>query len=956
MYINTSNSFKDLYLQQSQPKQHPYVTKNLYPADTVTFGKQQADSQSLTWKKLDNQSFTSRLFNGEVEVYQFSNGVKVILLQDERLPVTSMAMMIKAGFGEETADTAGGFHFLEHVMFENNEKLGTSKELTHKVADWGCDINAGTNYDQTVYIIENVPKAYTQKGLAVLSDLVKYPDMTDKDTDREREIIISEIRDRKDDLSVRAQQKFKELIFGENHPYSKDGLGSETSVKGLTKEKLQQLYEQYYGPGNQVIVINGDFDKEAVLKTLANNLNNQEQASTSRTVETPFTPSRDVDELWIERDDNISQLNYSAISHGPDKDHKDFKKDILALQLLTQVIVGSGTSRAVEHLTEPMLADLVQVLVAPNHHGAVIATDISCSPEKYDQVREKYQFILHDIVENGITEDELASAKSVINRMLINIPEIHGARFKLLLMMANSANTEDTDPDEEFKILSQLTCEDLQAVASKYLLNPKGEKRMFIAPKGYEIPEKPRIKVLKDSDLITEAYARHENTVNFSGRLSKLDKSVTLDNGVEVVTRTNSNAPIFAVDITIPGGMNYANYLDKATDATTLVKCQILQELFTKGIGDLDGFDLYQFLEKRGLAMDVDIDDNNIDIALSGPVEQKDAILSFLKKLLNRGPIITDEKLATVIKQLKYSINLEKQDKAAYDHTVKMKDKFFPDLSSPRGLNLQRTLEHLGGITTDSLKDFWPALLVTKGTTVSMVGDVTSQEAAEITSDLFKGIKTKACPDLPTLKRTIAVNDERIGVAIPNQQQVIIYKQWDIPGHVDNDQESAALDVLDEILDGITGRLFEEARLKADDDLIYGINSDMSQHPYDGIFKIMASAEPAKVENTIQTIERVIQQLIDNPPSNEEVQRVINRKKVQAILRHQTSEGTAAYLTMHRANNFPSLEEDIELLEQVTPEQVQAVAKKYLTKPSLTILQSSKENLQKLNVPLSNSE
>jgi predicted Zn-dependent peptidase len=939
------------------PKQLPSVLINTASVikqpsfnrlDSVSFSKQAKAKPTVSWKKVDNESYKSRFFNGQVETYQFSNGLKAILLPDKRLPIVSMGIVVKAGAGEETEENAGIFHYLEHLMVVgSNKKLGSGKKIARKIADMGASLNAFTGIDQTTYHIQNIPKKQTQQALTLLSDLLTQSDFTEAEVTRERTTILNEMRGDQDELTERVGKKLKELIFGENHPYSKEVIGSHQSIRNISLKALNDIYNTYYGPKNQVVVINGDFDKDAILEQIATDLGKQENKAKARTVNTPFTPHPNIDELWVERNDEVTQFNTGSISLGPLRDDKAYKKELIALKLLTLITAGGKGSRADKKIIGPKLAEMVLFNIAPSHHQAFIATDFSCKAENYDKVSEAFNSIINDIADNSVTDEELKTAKASIFSRLIRIPQYHEQRFSLLLTGANFKMKADEKPEEDYKILNELTASDIQDVAKKYMVNRQHQKFSFIAPKGHPIPKGPNVISYKDEDLIKENFTHTSKTIQFAGKLSKNDHSQVLTNGMEVVTRSMPDAPIFAIDIQLPGGRQYANHLEQATDGKTQAKISILNHLFDEGFGDYTDDKLYQFVKEYGISGDISISDTTTHIYASAPAKHKDKVLKLIKAAITQGPTITPKKLEEFSKRKKRTVELHKQLSDKYEQGIAMRKRFYPSESNPRGFGIERLIKHVDTINKDDLAELWPKLIVTQDAVASLVGDVTPEESKEITESLFKNTETKKLPKLGAPTREPITKDVTLTIASPNQQQVSSIKRFRLPSEKDLTNDNAALIVLTGILNGIHGRLFEATRIDREQGLLYSIGASASFGTGDGAFKFALSTEPDNAKTVLATIDSVIQDIIKTPPSKEEINRVIQQQKVGKILANQGTTNIADYLTSHRADKTDSLEETLEKLESVTPEQVQQVAKKYLTKPSLLLVSASKENLSK---------
>ena len=127
--------------------------------------------------------------------FTMNNGLKVILEENKTSPVVALQVWVKVGSADEKDQEAGICHFIEHMLFKGTEKRKV-REAAREIESLGGTINAYTSYDQTVYHI-TMASRYAETGLDILSDAIQHSTLDSIELEREREVILEEIRGEK---------------------------------------------------------------------------------------------------------------------------------------------------------------------------------------------------------------------------------------------------------------------------------------------------------------------------------------------------------------------------------------------------------------------------------------------------------------------------------------------------------------------------------------------------------------------------------------------------------------------------------------------------------------------------------------------------------------------------------------------------------------------------------------
>ncbi|MFH1139064.1 MAG: pitrilysin family protein [Pseudomonadota bacterium] len=174
--------------------------------------------------------------------YTLPNGLRVILLENHRAPVTSMLVWVKVGSVSEKKGEYGLAHLMEHMMFKGTVRRGPG-EIAREVESSGGEINAYTSFDQTVYYI-NMASRFQDKGLEILGDMVFDAVFDPAEFSKEKEVVLEELRRGEDEPGRRISTALFSKVFRE-HPLRPTGhrlfLGIKVRVPGRRPVLLSAL-------------------------------------------------------------------------------------------------------------------------------------------------------------------------------------------------------------------------------------------------------------------------------------------------------------------------------------------------------------------------------------------------------------------------------------------------------------------------------------------------------------------------------------------------------------------------------------------------------------------------------------------------------------------------------------------------------------------------------------------
>lgn len=198
----------------------------------------------------------------KVSKYQLDNGLNILNISDKDSNSMSVMVLVRVGSRYEDEKISGLAHFVEHNFFKGTKSLPNSKDVAMAIENLGGSTNAFTSYDYTGYYIK-VPKENYAKAIQIMSDMINNSLFPKEEIEKERGVIIEEIRMYEDIPMRKVSQEYMTDIFG-SHPLGIDIAGSVDSVSKLSREDIINFTEKYYTGENMLVVSAGGLDDKEV--------------------------------------------------------------------------------------------------------------------------------------------------------------------------------------------------------------------------------------------------------------------------------------------------------------------------------------------------------------------------------------------------------------------------------------------------------------------------------------------------------------------------------------------------------------------------------------------------------------------------------------------------------------------------------------------------------------------
>ena len=195
------------------------------------------------------------------------NGLRILTGAMPHTRSVSVAFFVGAGSRYEGDEIAGATHFLEHLLFKGTKEWPTAQVISEAIEGVGGVMNASTDREMTVYWCK-AAQPHFQRALSVLTDMMVNPILDPQEMEKERQVILEELRMSDDYPSHRVDRLIDQMLWP-NQPMGRDVGGTKESVDRISRQDLVDMMRRQYTPANVVVSVAGDVSHDQVVETLA---------------------------------------------------------------------------------------------------------------------------------------------------------------------------------------------------------------------------------------------------------------------------------------------------------------------------------------------------------------------------------------------------------------------------------------------------------------------------------------------------------------------------------------------------------------------------------------------------------------------------------------------------------------------------------------------------------------
>ncbi len=349
---------------------------------------------------------------------RLNNGCRTVCAEMPDADLTCLDFWCRGGSTWEGHGEEGLAHFLEHMVFKGSETLQAG-EFDRRIEALGGSSNAATGFDD-VHFHVLVPSNCAQNALDLLLDLVLNPALREDAYGMERDVVLEEIAQYRDQPDEQVFQTLLSKGFGQ-HPYGRPILGWEQSLINSTPEGMRQFHNRRYRGPNCCLAISGAVTSSVLeqihssrLTELEGSLDPEDEIASSSS-SLAFQSGRQT--LHFPRLEAARLLMAWPMAAANDQ------YSVMGADLATTLLAEGRRSRLVQRLREDLqIVESIDMDVTVMEQGSVVMLEACCPEDQIEQVEAVIEEELKRVTVDAIADDELHRAKQLVG---------NGLRFSL---------------------------------------------------------------------------------------------------------------------------------------------------------------------------------------------------------------------------------------------------------------------------------------------------------------------------------------------------------------------------------------------------------------------------------------------------------------------------------------------------------------------------------------------
>jgi zinc protease len=833
------------------------------------------------------------------------NGLTLLVKEVPGSRVATVQIWVKAGSIYEGPHEGGITHLIEHMIFKGTKNLGPGA-VAAAIEERGGQINAYTSFEYTVYHA-TLPARDWGTALDVLTDAVRNSVFDPAELEREKKVVLEEIGMRND----RPEVMFFEAMMTNaytTHPYRLPVIGTKESVSSFTRDDIINYMAKHYQPENFTVVVVGDVHYEPVIKRVTEVFADLPgQGREEQEIEEE--PAANGPKLFA-IEDAVNQAQMAVIFPIPAFDDPDTP----VLDVLSGIIGQGDTSRLYEELRNDkgLVYTIHSSSFTPKYPGLLEIT-ATLDQSRIKEALEASLVELFKLKYLLVDERELERIKhSLESDFVFNLEKVEG---QARVLGSFEALAGDPREDEYLEKIRAVTLDDVKRVAMKYL---DGHRLIagYLTPKGANIglTREELAEISKRADKRAKESVPSSLVPSYLGNVHRFK----LANGITLLVREEPQVPTVAIQAVFPGGLMgekaetngaFAFISDLLPKSTETLSSRELSLKIADMAGDISGFNGKNTFGLKASFLSRFFDD--------GVELVRDILIT---------PAFDPEEARKILPERLAALKQQKDSLTSMAFTEFNKTLFQTHPYALNSLGTEQSVTKLGAEELHRIykKHARPGALV-----LAVAGDVKAKDVFDKINRLFgawpkgdgEGEKLRfAAPSPPArpIISTLARDKEQVHIVIG------------FLGSTLTSPDRYALEVVDTVLSGQSGRLFTQLRDKQS--LAYSLSSFSLLGLDTGSFGIYIGTSPDKKKEAIASVWHELNRIRQTRITKEELDKAKNLILGQYDLSLQTNSAQA--LDMALSETY-GLGQDFgnryaQAINQITADEVMKAAAKYI--------------------------
>jgi zinc protease len=849
------------------------------------------------------------------------NGMTVLVKETHSAPVVAIDTWVNVGYFDEPDSLTGISHLLEHMFFKGTKKRKVG-ELRDQTRNLGGYLNGGTIYEYTHYYTV-IPQRFAEEGLELQSDALLNSVIDSTELEKEKKVVIQEVKRKFDRPDALAWEKLMELAF-QKHLIRRWRMGTEEQNANFSKQDLENHYRSFYRPDNIILSIVGDIETDEILKTVKKYYGDFAREQTKKK---PVPTEPDQKEFrYLQMKGDITQTYLKIGFHIPAKLDQDF----FALDVLSHILGHGRSSRLSQVLKErEKLVSSIECEAFGLKDVGVFIIEAELDAGDLLDAEATIFGEIERLKTSDVSDFELTNVKNVIKFSHLSSIETSVGYAENLAFFESYGGYRLAD--EYLENVEKVTKEDIKRVASSYLTldraslleyrpNPEFDENISGATIKDAIKKglTKGVEELKGEKL---ALVRSgENKAGMSTAKTEAERE-KLSCGATLIAKENHFLPLVSLGVYFKGGQVY-----ETEDNCGITQLALRTSL--KGTQSKSGYEISNLMEALGgsIALETSADYFGYRIRLLS--ENLTEGLSLVSDVI-QNPIFEPDELEKERNVLLAEIQKNKDSMRDYPVDLFYRS-IFPH--HPYGLNGLGEPEALNGLSRGDVTDWHNRFAVADNMLIVAVGDFDYQRLKEELNKEFGDFKKGM---IPTDRIAEAKKDDRESILVEDRAKAQTAQALGFITCPYQDDDLYPLKVLQSVASGTGGRFFHELREKGSlAYTVYGHNDSWGEA---GVFYAYIATSPEKEEAAREGLLKEFSKFKTALVEEDELETA--KRYIGGMYRILLETNSALVKQYAKAEllgrGMDEVEEYTEKINQVTAEQVRDVAVRYFDEKRL---------------------
>ncbi len=776
----------------------------------------------------------------QVTKVNLDNGMTVLVKEVPQVPVVALVAYIKVGSVNDPDSLAGMSHFLEHMLFKGTEKVGPGA-MAREVESLGGYTNAATGYERTSHIVM-VPSRHFHTGLELQADALMHSTLSSEELNTEAKVVLEEVNMSLDEPEDFVWYELLGLAFRQ-HGYARPILGYSETVSRIKRENMLHHYKNYYKPNNMVLAVVGDVDTEEAIAKAKEVYRGTRKGEVERLEPEPEPAQKGF--RFASYSGHLERTYLQLGFHIPDELHADS----YALEILSILLSRGRSSRLYQKVREEkgLVSDIWTYCFSGGYPGLFIV-GATLDSEYLEAAEVAILEELERLKTELVSREELKKARS-------KVEALYETRRETVQGQAYNIGYYETMGDHrlaDLYILSlyKVTEEDIRRVADKYL-DLDNCTLVFYRPEEETVPQAgmpaEEVHSFLKTRLPEEAVAE--------APVGREAEKVILRNGITVLVKENPSVPLVSIGAYFRGGVRFE---DKENNGIT----NFTQRVLVKGTDTRSQAELAEELESLGGSLSPVVQEDYFGLNLSILSRSLEGGLGILADLLKK-PSFRNEEVEKEREEILREIRGRRDNLFRYTWDL-FKTALFKVHPYKRPLLGEKG--SVSGLGRGDLVNWYRRWSSPDNLIISVVGDVDFDLVVDAIEESLAGLgaRTVKTPQVP---QEVKPRQKTILTEQLEKEQTHIILGFLGPRVAD--QDYYPFTVLDAVLGGMRGRLWDHLREKRG--LGYVVDSWLDSGVDPGSFAVYIGTSPDQEETAIEGILGELRRLKEEGVTEEEL-------------------------------------------------------------------------------------